>query len=661
MSSSHTSKRKGAPAERTAASKRQPWHKTDPPKYVQGLGMGTLHPMHQSMVETTLELLSHRNAAYIVAPAGAGKTTTVPAMFAPCSDEEAWLNIVALPNASLISSMKEHIPTSVPSPVSPFGDSAKETALHKLMQDAKEERMVSIMVTHDFLHKKLSPTAKYPYADFKKFLRDVGKPSGVRLFIDEAHNFGSNAKWGELVSKLRAEVKTVLQVVLLSATSKLDKKLILRNTAKMLGVMPEVVPTEMLIALPQEEVTQFKRDTSLLPLPDAGWVREELPTPYPNKGLAGLLEDPLQDLGVLLVGNLLYKLGRHMNGMTRKKEVHAHGAMNNIVAEIVAIVAHHSSNGEATGGPLFSKLDSKVNATRIKDGKIGTHKPFHADDCALVVHGNGRGVKAHMRLLEDLQGGGADGVREFSPIDLSLAASNRAKAEANRDKFFHGVFEVKDGVRLGLLTPKQTEGTNDFTAFVTKIVLIGPMTEAAKIQTRRTDRPLSDKEVRSLEGKRVRKDKTIMLHLDSPWASDISAAERLHKAPDILDAPDEVVERLRELREAKGSEYDASTMKLIAQMAMALVVAEGRCVGAFKGPPLLPGKLVDLFLTCIEDPDKCAAFMKRATKEEDGEVDGEESEEESGNYWSVVKRWMYDTDDAQVTNEALIGEDDDDE
>ena len=53
--------------------------------------------------------------------------------------------------------------------------------------------------------------------------------------------------------------------------------------------------------------------------------------------------------------------------------------------------------------------------------------------------------------------------------------------------------------------------------------------------------------------------------------------------------------------------------------------------------------------------------MKRATKEEDGEVDGEESEEESGNYWSVVKRWMYATDDAQVTNEALFGEDDDDE
>jgi hypothetical protein len=656
MSSTRASKRKGAPAERTSASKRQPWHKTDPPKYVQGLDMGTLHPIHQGMVKATVEMLSVRNAAYIVAPAGAGKTTTVSAMFAPCSDEKVWLNVVVLPNASLISSMKEHIPTSVPSSISPFGDSAKETALHTLIQDAKEGQTVSIMVTHDFLHKKLSPTAKYPFADFKKFLRDVGKPGGVRLFIDEAHNLGSNAKWGELLSKLRAEAKTVFQVVLLSATSNLDKALILRNTANLLGVTPEMVSTEMLVALPQEDVAQFKRDTSLLPLPDAGWVRKELPLPYPNERLAGLLEDALEDLGVLLVGNQLYKLGRYMKGMTRKKEVHAHVAMNNIVAEIVAIVAHHSSNGEATGGPLFSNLNSTVNATRIKNAKVCTQKPFHADECALVVHGNGRGVKTHMRLLEELQGG-ADGVHEFSPIDLSLAASNRARAEANRDKFFHGIFEAKDGIRLGVLTPKQTEGTNDFTAFVTKIVLIGPMTESAKMQTRRTDRPMSGKEVSSLEGKRVREDKTIMLHLDSQWARDIVTAEQLHKSPDTLDAPEEVVQRLRAFRDAKGSEYDASAVKLIAQMAMALVVVEGRGVGAFKGTALLPGELVNLFLTCIEDPDKCAAFMKRATRE-DGEVDGEESKEEGGNYWTVVERWMYDTDDAQVTNEDLFGGDD---
>ena len=662
-STTRNSKRKASVGNQTTA-KKQPWHKTDPPKYVSiDLLANDMHAMHKELSGKMLAMLEKWNASYCVAPAGSGKTTSLAAMFGQCTEDETVLNIVALPNATLVDDMKMHIPTSVPPPISPFGDTAKETALHKLLDDAAPGQTVAIMVTHDFVHKKLSPNAKYPYSDLKLFLRDVGKPKVVRLFIDEGHNLCSNAKWGELLSELRAqqEGKTRVQLVLFSATAKLGKKPIVMKTATLLGVEPEVLMAEVVVSPTAEQVSQFKLETSLLPLPDPGWEREELPAPYPNGGLATLLNEPLEDLGLLQVGDFLYLLGCHVNGKARRVEIHAQTAKGNIVADIVAILGHHGPTGEATGGPLFAALADKIQTTRIKDGKLSAGKPAKADECVLVVHAKGRGVKTHMRLLEELTPG-ADGVIEFAPTDLSLAESNRAKAEAHRVAFFDGLFEKEsDGVRFGLLTPKQTEGVNVYTPFVNKIVALGPQKDTTLTQARRTDRPLSKKEIQKLEGKRVRKDKTRMLHLDSPWATAVARMSNLGNAPNLLDAPNEVAERLKVLRAARHSEYDDKALVLITQMTMALVAVEGRTEGASQASALLPGALVDLFLTCVEDDEKCAAFMKRAPMRDDDEEEGETAKD--GNYWSVVNKWKCDCseedEDANVTDAALWGEDDD--
>ena len=96
-------------------------------------------------------------------------------------------------------------------------------------------------------------------------------------------------------------------------------------------------------------------------------------------------------------------------------------------------------------------------------------------------------------------------------------------------------------------------------------------------------------------------------------------------------------------------------------MTMALVVVEGRMEGASQASALLPGQLVDLFLTCVEDDEKCTAFMKRAPKRDDDEEEGESATD--GNYWTVVNKWKCacseEDEDTGVTSAALWGEDDD--
>ena len=50
--------------------------------------------------------------------------------------------------------------------------------------------------------------------------------------------------------------------------------------------------------------------------------------------------------------------------------------------------------------------------------------------------------------------------------------------------------------------------------------------------------------------------------------------------------------------------------------------------------PLLPGDLVGMFLTMVEDEEQCTAFMKRPADEDE--------EDACGEYWKVVHKWMYD-------------------
>ena len=620
--------------------KKPTWHVAHPPKCVVW-NAEAMHPIHQQAMAQVRTAVDAHGGAYLEAATGSGKTTHIPALFLSCTAEGAVLNMVVMPSVALIDEMAPHIPTSVPPPLSPFGDAAKESALRGLLDNAQPGETVAVMVTHDFLRKKLKPTKMYPYHDLKLFLRDVGKPATLNLLIDEGHHFCANPEWGELLATARS--KTNVRLVLVSATSKLDKPKQLAAAAGMLGVAPAVLKEEARVSLTPADVEQFKRDTSVLPLPDPGWnTSVTLARAYPNDGLATLLHEPLKDLGMLLVGDFLYKLARHLCGQNPRKEIHAARAMDNLIADINATIAHHGPAGEPNGGALFAVLQASVKTTKVKGGKVDG-KVLKAKESVLVAHARGRGAKTHARLLEELPPD-ANGVPAFAVTDLSLAQSNAAKQGANHAAFVEGFQSQASGMQLGVLTPKQMEGTSKYAAIATAIVVVGGMRKEPMAQARRTDRPVSPQDLLAMEGRRVRLDKTAMVHLDSPWGNAVATMEHLGKAPNILSAPPDVYQALKQKLDAlQGKEeYDAKAIDLVVKMTMALLAVEGKAGGA----PLLPGRLCDMFLTYIEDEEACAAFMKRAATDDD----------EHGDYWRIVDKWMCDEDDFDEASTDEEGE-----
>ena len=263
--------------------KKPTWYVAHPPKYVVW-NAEAMHPIHQQAMGQVRTAVDVHGGAYLEAATGSGKTTHIPALFLSCTAEGAVLNMVVMPSVALINEMAPHIPTSVPPPLSPFGDAAKESALRGLLDNAQPGETVAVMVTHDFLRKKLKPTKKCPYHDLKLFLRDVGKPATLNLLIDEGHHFCANPEWGELLATARS--KTNVRLVLVSATSKLDKPKQLTAAAGMLGVAPAVLKEEAR----RERANDGSAYSKITPLFQESCSRAPSETTAPSPKMLGSLE-----------------------------------------------------------------------------------------------------------------------------------------------------------------------------------------------------------------------------------------------------------------------------------------------------------------------------------------------------------------------------------
>lgn len=625
-----------------------PWHKIDPPKYVTGTFQG-LHPMHKALVENMVPMLDNANGTYLEAPSGSGKTSLLSHLYKPCTGTSKVLNIAALSSMELLDEAirESGLSYSVPPPFSPFNE-PKQDHVRRLLQGAKDGETVAIPVTHSFLQQKLKPRKTHPDHDLARFVADMGSPQLVQFIIDEAHSLCTE-EWAKSMAKYREELAatTVIKVILLSATPNLETPRFLRAAAQMLGVDAKLLTDRTLVASPAEdEVKQFKSDTCKLKPPKEEWDTADLPTPYPNPALETVLKDQLKDAGMIVVGDMLFLLGQKVAGKKRRqRSIDAIHARNNLIGNVVATLAHHSHDGDnSKGGRVFAALKDKVKACTVVDGAIDGRKPKKVDECVLIVHSAKGGVEAQLEMLEDNVEGGANGVPAYKAFDIGTG--NAARCKDQRHAFLQAFQTQESGMALGVLTPDKVVGTGAFATALTTILLIGPMTDGVKHQGRgRVDRP---KDLRPLEGKLVRGERTRLLHLNSPWANELGTATTFNKKNevDMLDCDAALRARLIAIRE--GGRYAPDANKLLQQMALRLASIQER---------LLPGKLVDLFLACVEDPEEGKKFMSREAVEDDTLT----------TYWQTVAKWNGASSgvedagaDDGVDEQELFGEDETD-
>ena len=211
-------------------------------------------------------------------------------------------------------------------------------------------------------------------------------------------------------------------------------------------------------------------------------------------------------------------------------------------------------------------------------------------ECAIIVHGATRGLNKHAQLLKVMEPG-ADGIPDFSAHDLSIAEANLAIADRAHAEYF-AAFDTQtktligpDGAPvknadnsvatvplkghvLGLLQPKNLEGTDKYNERGTKLIHIGPTDKAAQARGR-FDRPET-----LVNGMRVRKCATEIVHLRSEWASAIFALERLSKGTSVLEAPMALLQRVNALA-AANPVTSSQTRDLVCKHATKLFLAEG--------------------------------------------------------------------------------------
>ena len=578
-----------------------------------------LLPLHQVQKDVSARVaakMMENGAAYLVADPGCGKSTLLRAVLKASTAEGAVLNIISVPSAPLGTEMRTKMHFTL---LPPF-TSSKHESLRKAIKGVEEGTVVNIAVTHDWLRRMLSPPDSNPSNDLKHFVKAVGKPRELLLIIDEAHNLCSSSHWATMLTQAKAALApaTGVKLLLVSGTPKLDTHRFVAATQAMLGSKVE----DALVAYTDEEVARFRKDTIALPAPAEP---EDVSLPWhPNDGLEDLLTPTLQDLATLIVGDFVYLVGCHMEGKARRREIHSVRAMKNIVGEVLAVAAHHGPSGEATGGWVFASLEKKVPTARVVNGKPDA-KTLKENESVLVVHSTARGLHKHAQLLKKLCGG-ENGVPFFDHHDLSLAEKNIAKDSINHKSFMNGFQDQKSGVTIGLVLPKCMEGTDKFAAVVTKVVVVGPSGNLSQIRGR-FDRPCA-----LVEGTRVRKEATKIVHLQSSWADAVLAIERIDRKASVLDVTGEIMDRLEE--DAVKSKFDSETRELIAKMAMQLFKAEG---GGNEEDALLPGRLVDMFFEVLKNS---SSFMKWAGKDGDGP------------YWSIVHKYAGDTPDEPPSSDT---------
>ena len=233
---------------------------------------------------------------------------------------------------------------SVPPPFSPFNE-AKQDHVRRLLHEAKDGQTVAIPVTHSFLQQKLKPRKTHPDHDLARFVADMGSPQLVQFIIDEGHQLCTD-EWAKGMAKYRAALAatTVIHVILLSATPNLKTPRFLRASAEMLGVEAKLLADGSVVVSPvEDEVAQFNSDACKLKSPKEAWDCADLPSPHPNAALESVLQDQLQDAGVIVVGDMLFLLGQQLAGKKRRnRSIDAIHARKNLIASVVATLAHYS-------------------------------------------------------------------------------------------------------------------------------------------------------------------------------------------------------------------------------------------------------------------------------------------------------------------------------
>ena len=658
-----------------------------------GPTLPALHAVQLDVAERVKAALEQHGSAYLVAPAGTGKSAMLRALLrAPTTAVDASgahtapavggagvtssgvvsvLNLVVVPTTELITEMAGKMRLSL---TPPFNGS-KMNSLRRLLEYPKPHTVVTIAVTHDFLKRKLNPPKNDRLATFKDFVEKVGNPTFVRLLVDEAHNLCTGgrggggaaetfASWSALLREqielfkydpFNATYPTTVEVVMASATPKLHLERFKKEAKAMLGCKDLA---DVLVEYTDDEVTRFRADLCTLPAPAETPTIVELAAPYPNESLEGQLGQLLEALATLVVGDMLYIVEQcraRAAAHRRRRQVHACNAMKNLVSEILAIVAHHGAEGHATGGQVFAALERKVSTHVVEGGTPGT-RVSKAGECVLVVHHAARGLNKHRQLLCAMEPDPKQGVPHFSAHDLSGADKNTEREKSahtaflaafdhqTTDKMFGKTVDApRKGHVIGLVLPKKMEGTDKYNERVTKTVIIGPTDSKVEAQTRgRTHRP-----PKYVNGMRVRKDATEMVQLRSTWASAVFALERLPRSMSVLDAPEEVLEKVKSL-----SGFDADSRDLACKYATQLfLAAEG---GGDETQALLPGQLVELFFTLLGDDTKLAAFLEEGSIVNRKRVG-------MGDYFTVVAKYAKDELDEEEDDDEEVDEEDADE
>ena len=630
--------------------------KPDPPKPLTTAQKEVGESISQAVLDT-------KEGAYLVAPPGVGKTHCLNKLFLECEEGKPALNIVVAPSKMLLKEMKPKLPEIS---IHDFGGKRDKEKLKAYLEVAKEGDAVSISITHTYLRSLLSPregaeeedegeegeegaagdaTVQGSLADL---LDAVGKPKKVMLIIDEAHNLCANSKWADKLKSAKATLtSTKFRVVLVSATPKLDIKRYLQATLTMLGgrkkAMDEDVLRETaLVEYTDEQVARFKAETSSLPAP-GGWIVEQLAPAYPNEAMARVedFDELLEELTTLTLGDMLCKLKfqhdkRDDPKKVAKLDICAINAKKNLIDAILARMVHHGrDDGAANGGELFAKFADKVPTFKVKDGKTDARKKKDASECMLLVHPTARGVAEHYALLDTLHDKGAstnwNGISEFNePNCMHRGEINAAKDDSEFAKFLSSFNMQEHGVTIGMVTPKQAEGTDKFNAVVTKAVLVGPSDDKIKQQIAgRFDRPCKLE-----EGQRVRKDATVLIHFDSAWAQTVDGLISTKGSCDLGGVDGGVSEELKKVGDGLA---DQPTAVMLAKF----------IVNLERSPSLLPFKhLTDVglsheLLRLVKDEDDWADFIHRGDRVKRGENKGDLLEgEHDGFYFETVNKWV---------------------
>jgi len=579
-----------------------------------------LHAVQEAVFARCLPKL-HGGALYIVGEPGCGKSVLLNCFNnrAHHPQQGGVLNIYAFPSVSLISEMKKKIGFTIEPP---FRSTQESRVRLLLTPSAKHPHpLVSIGVTHEFIRGMVKK------GTLRTFLENgMGNPAAVNLIIDEAHSMLSNPKWAAGVSAVRSDLrfktsdKINLNVILASGTPKLECRKIKAAAATMLGAVDAQGILDVdaaVVEFTKAEVDSFRGSYPRLPPPRI--IKKTLRAPYPNthmdsRRFTRIFGQHFDILGKMGVGNMLALLHRCTTSRSvRCIDINVRHAFNNIVGEVVAAAAHHGTTGDPNGGAVIGKLENTVKATAIAGwNSDGRNQTVNAKESVLILHDTQCALNLHTHQLSKLSRGdpGENAVPAFEVSDLSLAnrikrEQNAAKDEENHDQFF-GTFNQRRAVSLGMVVPKSVVGTDKFLAQVTKVIVVGPVSQAKLEQTAgRFDRPYDPKKAIGGAAALIRKDATQIIQLDSLWARGVLELCSYRCEDGVRYAP--TTRKHAQLLEKIRAEYDEKTYEVITDMATKLFRANG---GGDPSASLLPGNLAETFIELVPTEGEAESTTK---------------------------------------------------